>query len=100
MVQTTQATTTRKYSSNILAGINTGPTQAPLSGNLAGLSQVYAQNDAEKKAYDALQERIIELQRMVQSNVINNAFGQVRTTVETITTTTQVTLIKGSILKL
>ena len=82
-----------------MAGINTGPTQAPLSGNLAGLSQVYAQNEAEKKAYDALQERIIELQRMVQSNVINNAFGQVKTTVETITTTTQVNPDKGSSIK-
>ena len=91
--QTTQATTTRKYSSNILHGISAEPTKAPLSGNLAALGQVYQQNDAQKKAYDALQSRISELTRMVQSNVINNAFGQVKTTMET--TTTQATTRRG-----
>jgi len=70
-----------------VAGIAAGPTQASFSGNLGKFEEVYNARNNAKEEEDLEMKRIMErigfLEFKYTADNIQNAFGQVRTTMET-----------------
>ena len=77
------------YSGNVIAGLH-NPAQPAFSGNLAKLGNI------ESKRFDELEFRLKQLEEFEQQNIIQSAFGHVRTSVAT-TTTMPVTTTKRSL---
>ena len=70
-----------------MAGIAAGPTQATFSGNLGKFEEVYNARNNAKVEEDLEMKRIMErigfLESKYTADNIQNAFGQIRTTMET-----------------
>lgn len=74
-------------SSNLIKGIGS-PQKINFSGNLAGVSGI---SSSAQKTLDEIAMRLRMLEENTQTDIINNAFGEIRTTRSTTTTTTVAT---------